>query len=123
VSGAGVVRRTLVVALVLAAAQLVPINAAHAQRRADARLAFAPALRAHVTHAPVATVREKPDHTTRTGLSVIIGGTVGAVLGYYAVKSACVSCTDNAPKYLGGTIGALGGAAVGLMLARSRDDM
>lgn len=122
-SGAGVVRRALVAALLLAAAQLAPIDAAHAQRRADARVAFVPVLRARAAHALVASVREKPDHTTRTGLSVIIGGTVGAVLGYYMVKSACVSCTENAPKYLGGTIGALGGAAVGFMLARSRDDM
>jgi hypothetical protein len=117
------VRHTLVVPLLLAAAQLAPLRAAHAQRRADARVALAPARSARTTHAPVATVREKPDHTTRLGLSVIAGGAVGAVLGYYMVKSACVSCTENAPKYLGGTIGALGGAAVGLMLARSRDDM
>jgi hypothetical protein len=55
-------------------------------------------------------------------VGLVIGGAVGAVLGYQMVKSACVSCTENGPMYLGGTVGALGGAAVGLMIVRSRDD-
>jgi hypothetical protein len=112
----------LVVALLLAAAQLVPLRAAHAQRRTDARVAFAPAHRARVAPAHTAPVSQRRDHTARNVAAIVIGGALGGVLGYYMVKSACVSCTENAPLYLGGTIGALGGAAIGLMVVRSRDE-
>jgi hypothetical protein len=121
-SGAGDVRRILVVALLLAAAQLVPLRAAHAQRRADARVAFAPAHRARVAPARTTPVSQRSDHTARNVTAIVIGGALGGILGYHMVKSACVSCTENAPMYLGGTVGVLGGAALGLMIVRSRDD-
>jgi hypothetical protein len=120
-SGAGVMRRMLAAALLLAAAQLVPLRAAHAQRRADARVAFAPAHRARVAPARTTPVSQRSDHTARNVTAIVIGGALGGVLGYHMVKNACVSCTENAPMYLGGTIGVLGGAAIGLMAVRSRD--
>jgi hypothetical protein len=121
VSGAGVVRRTLGAALLLVTAQLAPLRAARAQRLVHARVAFATARGALVAPASTAPVRANSDHTARTVVAIVIGGAAGAVLGYYMVKSSCVSCSENGPMYLGGTIGALGGAAVGLMLVRSRD--
>jgi hypothetical protein len=120
-SSAGVVRRTLVAAVLLAGAQLAPLRAAHAQRRVDARVAFVAAHSTRSWPAHLASVRAAPDHTARNVTAIVIGGALGGVLGYQMVKSACVSCTVNAPMYLGGTVGVLGGAAIGLMVVRSRD--
>ena len=120
-SSASVVRRTLVAAVLLAGAQLAPLRGAHAQRRADARVAFSAVRSTRSAPLQAASVREKPDHTARNVTAIVIGGALGGVLGYQMVKSSCVSCTVNAPMYLGGTVGVLGGAAIGLMAVRSRD--
>jgi hypothetical protein len=57
---------------------------------------------------------------TRVASGIIGGAVLGGIAGYMITKGACNSCDDAGPLWFGALLGGVGGAAAGVVVARSR---
>ena len=70
------------------------------------------------TSAPTAHPEATSRHT-QMALGAVGGAVLGGLAGYVITKGACNSCDDAGPLWFGALLGGVGGATVGVVIARS----